>query len=52
MREIRTYGSEGGETGQPVFPTPIGFALTRSHGDTESPCQHGHPGVGQLGSGV
>ena len=23
MREIRTYGSEGGETGQPVFPTPI-----------------------------
>ena len=23
MRENRTYGSEGGETGQPVFPTPI-----------------------------
>ena len=23
MREIRTSGSEGGETGQPVFPTPI-----------------------------
>ena len=23
MREIRLYGSEGGETGQPVFPTPI-----------------------------
>ena len=26
MREICTYGSEGGETGQPVFPTPIGGA--------------------------
>jgi hypothetical protein len=26
MREIRTYGSEGGETGtKPVFPTPIDF---------------------------
>ena len=24
MREIRQSGSEGGETGQPVFPTPIG----------------------------
>jgi hypothetical protein len=23
MREIRPSGSEGGETGQPVFPTPI-----------------------------
>ena len=23
MRENRQYGSEGGETGQPVFPTPI-----------------------------
>ena len=23
MRENRTYGSEGGETGKPVFPTPI-----------------------------
>jgi hypothetical protein len=23
MRENRTCGSEGGETGQPVFPTPI-----------------------------
>ena len=23
MRESRTYGSEGGETGKPVFPTPI-----------------------------
>ena len=23
MRENRTSGSEGGETGQPVFPTPI-----------------------------
>jgi hypothetical protein len=23
MREIRTYGSEGGATGQPVVPTPI-----------------------------
>ena len=23
MREIRTCGSEGGETGKPVFPTPI-----------------------------
>ncbi len=26
MREIRQSGSEGGETGQPVFPTPIGGA--------------------------
>jgi len=25
MRESRTYGSEGGETGKPVFPTPIKF---------------------------
>jgi hypothetical protein len=25
MREIRPSGSEGGETGQPVFPTPIEF---------------------------
>ena len=25
MRENRTYGSEGGETGKPVFPTPIGW---------------------------
>ena len=24
MRENRTYGSEGGEAGQPAFPTPIG----------------------------
>jgi len=23
MREIRTYGSEGGAAGQPVVPTPI-----------------------------
>ena len=23
MRENRTYGSEGGEAGQPAFPTPI-----------------------------
>ena len=23
MRENRPYGSEGGETGKPVFPTPI-----------------------------
>ena len=23
VREIRTHGLEGGETGQPVFPTPI-----------------------------
>jgi hypothetical protein len=23
MRENRMYGSEGGETGKPVFPTPI-----------------------------
>ncbi len=23
MRENRTYGSEGGESGQPDFPTPI-----------------------------
>jgi hypothetical protein len=23
MRENRTYGSEGGEAGRPVFPTPI-----------------------------
>ena len=23
MRETRPYGSEGGETGKPVFPTPI-----------------------------
>jgi hypothetical protein len=23
MREIRTYGSEGGEAGEPAFPTPI-----------------------------
>ena len=23
MRENRMYGSKGGETGQPVFPTPI-----------------------------
>ena len=23
MREIRTHGSEGGEAGQPAFPTPI-----------------------------
>ena len=23
VREIRLHGSEGGETGQPVFPTPI-----------------------------
>ena len=27
MREIRTSGSEGGETGQPVFPTPIDFGM-------------------------
>jgi len=24
MRENRTYGSEGGGTGKPVLPTPIG----------------------------
>ena len=23
MREIRPHGSEGGEAGQPAFPTPI-----------------------------
>ena len=23
MRENRTYGSEGGEAGEPAFPTPI-----------------------------
>jgi hypothetical protein len=28
MREIRTYGSEGGEAGEPAFPTPI---KARSH---------------------
>jgi len=27
MRENRTYGSEGGETGKPVFPTPIKLAV-------------------------
>ena len=30
MRENRTYGSEGGEAGQPAFPTPI--ALWEVHG--------------------
>jgi len=27
MRENRTYGSEGGEAGQPAFPTPIGISV-------------------------
>ena len=30
VREIRLHGSEGGETGQPVFPTPI--ALRHRYG--------------------
>ena len=29
MREIRQSGSEGGETGQPVFPTPIFFGSVK-----------------------
>jgi len=28
MREIRTSGSEGGESGQPGFPTPLVFINT------------------------
>jgi hypothetical protein len=30
MRENRTYGSEVGETGKPVFPTPIEDRLPSS----------------------
>ena len=33
MRENRTSGSEGGETGQPVFPTPI-LAFQYCHVDS------------------
>jgi len=29
MRENRTYGSEGGEAGEPAFPTPIYAAFIR-----------------------
>jgi hypothetical protein len=29
MRENRTYGSEGGEAGEPAFPTPITGVLMR-----------------------
>ena len=29
MRENRTYGSEGGEAGEPAFPTPITPRQTR-----------------------
>jgi len=32
MRENRTYGSEGGETGKPVFPTPIKVCLPGNRG--------------------
>jgi hypothetical protein len=32
MRENRTCGSEGGETGQPVFPTPIFGPKVRERG--------------------
>ena len=27
MRENRTYGSEGGEIGHPIFPTPISHGV-------------------------
>ena len=27
MREIRTYGSEGGAAGQPAVPTPISLVV-------------------------
>jgi hypothetical protein len=30
MREIRTYGSEGGEAVHPAFPTPIGKSMEQS----------------------
>jgi hypothetical protein len=33
MREIRQSGSEGGETGKPVFPTPIMPAPLRGDRD-------------------
>jgi len=29
MRENRTYGSEGGESGKPDFPTPIDVCSAR-----------------------
>jgi hypothetical protein len=32
MRENRTSGSEGGETGRPVFPTPIEASTTFFNG--------------------
>jgi hypothetical protein len=38
MRENRTYGSEGGGTGQPVLPTPI---TPPPHLDARSPLSRG-----------
>ena len=35
MRENRTYGSEGGEAGEPAFPTPITSVLRAARGITE-----------------
>jgi len=40
MRENRTYGSEGGETGKPVFPTPIKGDPVASEDPRH---QHTHP---------
>ncbi len=36
MREIRPSGSEGGETGRPVFPTPIVVTESPPRGETSS----------------
>ena len=33
MRENRTYGSEAGKTGKPVFPTPIKCGTSHLRGD-------------------
>jgi hypothetical protein len=46
MRENRMYGSEGGETGKPVFPTPIEDGPSQASGFRF--CLSGSPAVLRL----